>query len=399
MAGELGPFQPGTGRLPPYLAGREREQNILRAFVERLLRGSPAPSEVVLHGPRGNGKTALLGWLEEHAAERNAAAAEAGIETLWFTPDQLDPLGTFVAEIAPRSWLDGLGITKVGLPGVVEVNRRTDTSPAGPLLARAFAARVRRKPLVLLLDEAQNLGTEVGGALLNASQQVGRRAPLLLVLAGTPSLRQRLRRMNATFWSRAEQLPIGRLPEAAARDAVRIPLERSGIAISEAALGEIVAESRGYPFFLQLWGKAVWGAGNERPGTRRVGLADVQAGRAAFARRADAYYLDRYEELSDRGLLPVAWSVADAFGAGPPTRGAAATVGESGVNAAVRRGLGTAEPARVRAATEALFHLGYIWRSGGTPDWEPGIPSLMDYLWEQTPAEERPAPTAADDRS
>ena len=394
MPAELGPFQPGSGRLPPYLAGREREQDILRGFVGRLRRLEPAPSDVILYGPRGNGKTALLGWLAAEVASQNAETPAAGaeIETLWFTPDQLDSVAGFVAEIGPRSWLDGLGITKVGLPGVVEVTRRDDGSSPTRLMVEALAARVRQRPLILLLDEAHTLTSDVGRALLNASQQVGRQAPFLLVLAGTPNLQWRLRQMNATFWSRAEQLPIGRLSETGARAAVRIPLERQGGGISDEALGAIVAESRCYPFFLQLWGAAVWGAGNAPPATpRRVELADVRASAGDLARRANAYYLDRYDELSGRRLLAVAWAVADAFGAGPPSRRAAATLGESEVKAAVRRGLGTAEPEQVRDATEALFHLGFIWRAGGTPDWEPGIPSLMDYLWNQVPADDRPS--------
>ena len=31
--------------------------------------------------------------------------------------------------------------------------------------------------------------------------------------------------------------------------------------------------------------------------------------------------------------------------------------------------------------------LGYVWRPETTPMWEPGIPSLMDYVREFTPSE------------
>ena len=56
----LGPFQAGDGGLPPYLAGREYEQDLCLAFVSRLRLGRPPPREIVFYGPRGNGKTALL---------------------------------------------------------------------------------------------------------------------------------------------------------------------------------------------------------------------------------------------------------------------------------------------------------------------------------------------------
>ena len=64
----LGPFQAGDGGLPPYLAGREYEQEICGAFLSRLRNGRPPPREIVFHGPRGNGKTALLAWLRKEVA-------------------------------------------------------------------------------------------------------------------------------------------------------------------------------------------------------------------------------------------------------------------------------------------------------------------------------------------
>ena len=63
-----------------------------------------------------------------------------------------------------------------------------------------LTARCSRRPLVLLLDEAHTLESEVGRALLNASQAVSSEAPFLLVMAGTPGLQPRLNTMSATVW-------------------------------------------------------------------------------------------------------------------------------------------------------------------------------------------------------
>lgn len=57
-------FAPGTGAYPPVLAGREREQAVLSQCLSDLTAGGSPPHDVVLIGPRGNGKTALLGWFE-----------------------------------------------------------------------------------------------------------------------------------------------------------------------------------------------------------------------------------------------------------------------------------------------------------------------------------------------
>ena len=73
-------------------------------------------------------------------------------------------------------------------------------------------------------------------------------------------------------------------------------------------------------------------------------------------------------------MLPVGRSVATRF------RGRS-RLGVDELSAAVRAGLPkTAEGGAMLAATEALEHLGFIWREGGNQDWEPGIPSLMDYF-------------------
>ena len=101
-----GPFQPGEGRLPPHLAGREREEAKFREFLEDLRAGEPVPRNIVLFGPRGNGKTALLRWLRQEVAEGNAyrQAGEAEIKTLWFTLGQLGTVESLAAAVASRSW-------------------------------------------------------------------------------------------------------------------------------------------------------------------------------------------------------------------------------------------------------------------------------------------------------
>ena len=55
-------FRPGAGTRPPFLAGRAAEQRILAGAAEEIdekdERGrANVPQDVVLYGPRGNGKT------------------------------------------------------------------------------------------------------------------------------------------------------------------------------------------------------------------------------------------------------------------------------------------------------------------------------------------------------
>ena len=50
-------FAPGDGAAPPELAGRGAQQAVLSRCLVALVRGSAPPHNVVLLGPRGNGKT------------------------------------------------------------------------------------------------------------------------------------------------------------------------------------------------------------------------------------------------------------------------------------------------------------------------------------------------------
>ena len=244
-----GSFRPGPGGLPPYLAGRAEEQALLKSRLALLDRGEPTPSDIILYGPRGNGKTALLVWLKEVAAPSYA------VDVLRLYPAKI-PTGFKLAErLLPRAWWNTVAPDTNAFRGITW--RPGKDAPA-PAPDEALAVRVSKRALVLLLDEAHTLGPEVGPELLNALKEVGREAPLLLVLAGTPDLQAHLGTMGASFRDRSLRLPLGRLNESDATEGIRRPLASDDLTISDDALAFIVRESHGYPFFLQLRGAAVW---------------------------------------------------------------------------------------------------------------------------------------------
>ena len=375
--GRQGPFRSGPGRLPPYLAGREAEQTLFQNRVADLADGLAPASDIIIFGPRGNGKTALLVWLEDEAAA-------SGVATLRLSPSDIPAVHHLSYLLTP--WWRRLAARGPGASG---------SSPkrgggGSPLLDRVLARRVRRKPLLLLLDEAHTLDPEVGRALLNASQQVGGRFPFQLVLAGTPDLETRLRSLNASFWGRSKQLRINLLNEEAAAAAIRKPLEDSGFSIGSEPLAHIVRESDGYPWFLQLWGEAVWGritaAGRGSGGP--VTGAEVRAARSGFEERRALYYRQRYAELQEQRLLAPARALADAFsGRRRLTAARLDEVIEGAVGGLFGGMFGDGETSdRAAQAQEALRHLGYVWQPGAGLEWEAGIPSLMDFVREHAPA-------------
>ncbi len=366
---EDNPFVPGQGHIPPYLAGRESEQSVLRGHLAKLAgRKSPGTS-VVLYGPRGNGKTTLLLWAVRQARERRirtvrlpasvAGAAEALRAELSLLTGWRGFLRRFRGVNVP--WF---GI-RISDPEIGELTR---------LLER----RARWGPLLVALDEAHKMDPELGREVLNAVQHVqGDDRPVMLLLAGTPDLPRHLNTMGASFWDRCRDLPIGRLGPADAADAVRIPLEDGGRSIEGDALDAVVRESHGYPFFLQLWGEAVW---NACPDPRvPIGLAEIALVRPRFQSAQGRFYDKRCEELMRARLLPVAAALAELF-AGTERR----TTGEveQAVCASLERLGRPAGEAEVGAACDHLRDLGYIWRVVHqlTPWYEPGIPSLMRFV-------------------
>ena len=216
----------------------------------------------------------------------------------------------------------------------------------------------------------------MGRALLNASQVASSEAPFLLVMAGTPGLHPHLNTMSATFWSRAEKLGIGRLDEAAAALALARPLAEQAPAIifDEDALARVVEESQCYPYFLQLWGAALWTATRTRAATRMDGPL-VNAAALEFGRQSSAYYEDRREELERQELLAVAAGVAAAFAE-------RATLRSGELNAMIAEALpGESSAAQVLECRDRLAMVGYVWKPPDAEDvWQPGIPSLMTYV-------------------
>jgi len=99
-----------------------------------------------------------------------------------------------------------------------------------------------------------------------------RQLPVVLVGAGLPQLRGRMGRAKS-YAERLFDFPeIGPLSGAAARSAIVKPVEQQGESITEAAQARIVGDTKGYPYFLQEWGKHSWHVADESP----LSLEDVE---------------------------------------------------------------------------------------------------------------------------
>ncbi|MEO5851778.1 MAG: ATP-binding protein [Nocardioides sp.] len=312
------PYTPG--QVPRILAGRRVELGRIRDQVSRVATyGELGGPLLVFHAPRGIGKTSLL-----RTAQRETA--ELGFVSVWVSCVRGTPILPELvaatarslerADLVPRGasgtrWrtrFERFGL-ELGLPGMkVTADLRSDEAspPAGQAapvaaledLLHETATRVRSRGgagLLLLVDELHAAAREELSLLLNALQNLdGAREenPLAVVAAGLPITPEAITRA-ATFGERSAFVALDLLAEADARAAVTAPAEELGVSWTPAALAAVVAESGGYPYFLQLLGSASWSVAAPEAGGR-IDMAAVRAGIPAANGQVTAMYRARW---------------------------------------------------------------------------------------------------------
>ncbi len=166
------------------------------------------------------------------------------------------------------------------------------------LVATGEAARDRSGGLLLAIDEVQYLRSEELGGLISAVHRTTQLSlPVVLVGAGLPQL-PGLAGEAKSYAERLFDFPmIGSLSEDDARAALAIPAHDRGVDYTDAALGRIVEESQGYPYFLQEWGYHVWNNAGETP----ISEDDVTSVRPVVLDQLDRnFFLVRADRLTPR---------------------------------------------------------------------------------------------------
>lgn len=316
MQSAQNPYNPGAGTPPPELAGRDPLIAQARLAIERVRNGRPAKSFVML-GLRGVGKTVLLNEFEQ-IAEQN------GCQTAMLETDPDKPLAQQLAPQLHRILLRLDRIKKAGNDMQAAFNSLRAfaaafkvqlgdlefglvPSPAtGDLVvdltdlfvAIGEAAKKRDTAVVLLIDEIQYIQKGDLGALIMALHKISQRQlPVLLFGGGLPQLAK----LAGDAKSYAERLfdypSIGPLDAGSAKQALATPALRDKVKFSDDALDYIVAQTGGYPFFLQVWGAHCWEAAPASP----ITLAHAKkASEQAVAALDESIFKVRLARLTDR---------------------------------------------------------------------------------------------------
>jgi len=160
------------------------------------------------------------------------------------------------------------------------------------------AALDRDTAVALCLDELQYLKETDLSALIMALHRVAqKRLPLILFGAGLPQIVGKTCR-SKTYAERLFEFPdIGPLVPEDAKEALRGPARREGVAFTDAALEEIVRLAEGYPYFLQQWGYDTWNEARSTP----IDLATVRAASARAIQGLDeSFFRVRFDRLTPR---------------------------------------------------------------------------------------------------
>lgn len=313
------PFAPGAGSRPPELAGRDELREAVRVALERVRRGLPAKS-VLMVGLRGVGKTVLLDQMRQDAES-------VGIHTIRIEAPERRSLP---ALLAPQLRIALLRLSKTdrardlairalrGLTGFaralkvkyedIEVGMDYEPEPGladngdlehdlqALLEAAAAAAQRADTALAIFIDELQYVAEEQLEALVVALHRAAQRQlPVVLIGAGLPQLRGQMGRAKS-YAERLFDFPVvGPLPPAAARIAIERPVAAHGVAFTEAAIAAVLDHTQGYPYFLQEWGKHAWDTASVSP----ITAEDVeQASVSAVAALDESFFRVRFDRMT-----------------------------------------------------------------------------------------------------
>lgn len=313
------PFAPGAGTQPPELVGRDELLEIMRIAIARTRLGNPAKS-LMMVGLRGVGKTVLLDRMRDQTEAGGDLALRIEAPEGRSLPAILAPqlrqallklsrieqardlahralrgLAGFAKALKVKYGDIEVGFDQEPEPGLAD-NGDLEHDLQALLEAVGMAARRGGVAVVLFIDELQYVPEDQLAALITALHRTAqRRLPVLLVGAGLPQLRGRMGEAKSYAERLFDYPEVGPLPRKDAYTAIRLPVEEQGVEIDEAALDLIFQNTRGYPYFVQEWGKHAWDVADRSPITRD----DVeQATRTTIAALDESFFRVRFDRLT-----------------------------------------------------------------------------------------------------
>ena len=345
------PYAPGAGTRPPELTGRDNLRRTMQISVARIRNGLNAKS-ILMVGLRGVGKTVLLDVIRDDAEKE-------GIHTLRIEAPEKRSLPALIApqlrkELLRLSTIENAKATaKRALKGLagfakslkikfndIEVGFDEEPEPGLanngdlehdlPELLEVVGQALQKggTALVLLIDELQYVEEEQLAALITALHRCAQRGlPVTMVGAGLPQLRGQMGNAKS-YAERLFDFPeIGPLTRQDTFDALEKPAKELNVSFTEDALVAIFNKTKGYPYFIQEWGKHSWDIASNSP----ITSDDVEnASVLAIADLDTSFFRVRFDRLTP--VEKVFLRAMAELGEGPHRSGDIAEVIKKNVN-------------------------------------------------------------------
>jgi hypothetical protein len=270
------PFKPGAGHMPPYLAGREDET---REF-DKLTNQTVILENLVLTGLRGVGKTVLLETFKPLAQSKGwfwvgtdlsetASLNETNIATRLLTDLSVITSGIMIQTTSePKIGFDRSNQEEpktLNFHLLSQIYEETPGLPTDKLkyvleFVWSILSRVPNlKGIVFAYDEAQNLSDHAAkdqyplSLLLDTFQSIQRKnIPFMLALTGLPTLFPKLVESRTYSERMFRVVFLDKLGKDAVTQAIKKPLEKHPLQLSDESIEQIVVLSGGYPYFIQF---------------------------------------------------------------------------------------------------------------------------------------------------
>lgn len=302
-------YRPGSGLMPPFFAGRERELKIFKQKLASTIEGTPMHLAII--GDYAMGKTVLLKRFERIAADTCFTySCIAGAES---TPDFFTSLirgmslrvkvkygEPLLKKLASKVSISELKLSVFGTEGML----RFGSASHAQLSFKEYLSQLwgelsgKARAIVLFIDDLDAVEDfkNTMMTLRNAAMELHGECTVIMIIAGTQRLYDRMYDAHAPLVRFFEPLELESLSPEEAKAAIIHPAKTVGVTYEPEVVDKIAKYCGGQPYYLQEICYHVFEAANNG---KKIGMPEFEIGfEAAFSDLTKLLVERRVEKLS-----------------------------------------------------------------------------------------------------